>query len=147
VELTGGPKIEYRLGRVDAAVADPENRMPSESLNGEETRAHFAASGFDVGEMVALAGAHTIGGKGFGEPYSFDNEYYKTLLKRPWADPNATKDELEMASHIGLTSDKNLAVDEPSLEWIRKYADDQALFFRDFAAAYAKMSESGATFA
>ena len=52
-----------------------------------------------------------------------------------------------MASHIGLTSDKNLAVDEPSLEWIRKYADDQALFFRDFAAAYAKMSESGATFA
>ena len=41
-----------------------------------------------------------------------------------------------MASHIGLTSDKNLAVDEPSLEWIRKYADDQALFFRDFAAAY-----------
>ena len=147
VELTGGPKIEYRLGRVDAAVADPENRMPSESLNGEDTRAHFAASGFDVGEMVALAGAHTIGGKGFGEPYSFDNEYYKTLLKRPWADPNATKDELEMASHIGLTSDKNLAVDEPSLEWIRKYADDQALFFRDFAAAYAKMSESGATFA
>ena len=38
-----------------------------------------------------------------------------------------------MASHIGLTSDKNLAVDEPSLEWIRKYADDQALFFRDFS--------------
>ena len=63
VELTGGPKIEYRLGRVDTTVADPENRMPSESLDGDETRAHFAASGFDVGEMVALAGAHTIGGR------------------------------------------------------------------------------------
>jgi len=21
----------------------------------------------------------------------FDNQYYRTLLKRPWADPNATK--------------------------------------------------------
>ena len=49
---TGGPKIEYRLGRVDTTVADPENRMPSESLDGDETRAHPAASGFDVGEMV-----------------------------------------------------------------------------------------------
>ena len=121
--------------------------MPSESLDGDETRAHFAASGFGRRGDGGAKGAHTIGGKGFGEPYSFDNEYYKTLLKRPWADPNASKDELEMASHIGLTSDKNLAVDEPSLEWIRKYADDQALFFRDFAAAYAKMSEIGATFA
>jgi hypothetical protein len=31
-----------------------------------------------------------------------------------------------MASHIGLTSDKNLAVDAPSVEWIEKYAADQA---------------------
>jgi L-ascorbate peroxidase len=147
VELTGGPKIDVRLGRVDATSADPEGRMPTENASGEETRARFAAMGYSVGETVALAGAHTIGGKGFGEPYAFDNEYYKTLLKRPWADPNASKDDLEMASHIGLTSDKNLAVDEPCLEWIRKYADDQNAFFADFSAVYVKMTERGATFA
>ena len=149
VELTGGPEILSSLafGRVDASAADPENRMPSESLNGAETRAHFAAAGYSAQEMVALAGAHTIGGKGFGEPYEFDNQYYVTLLKRPWADPNATKDELEMASHIGLTSDKNLAVDEPSVEHIKTYAADQKLFFKDFTAAYIKMTEQGARFA
>ena len=147
VELTGGPKIDVRLGRVDATSADPEGRMPTENASGEETRARVAAMGYSVGETVALAGAHTIGGKGFGEPYAFDNEYYKTLLKRPWADPNASKDDLEMASHIGLTSDKNLAVDEPCLEWIRKYADDQNAFFADFSAVYVKMTERGATFA
>ena len=148
VELTGGPKLldSLKFGRVDAETADPENRMPAESLTGPETRAQFAAAGYSTQEMVALAGAHTIGGKGFGEPYEFDNQYYVTLLKRPWADPNATKDELEMASHIGLTSDKNLAVDEPSLEWINKYAADQDMFFRDFAAAYKKMTEQGARF-
>lgn len=148
VELTGGPAMleHVAFGRLDAAAADPENRMPSENLSGAETRAHFEAAGYSTQEMVALAGAHTIGGKGFGEPYQFDNQYYVTLLKRPWADPNATKDELEMASHIGLTSDKNLAVDEPCVEWIKKYAADQELFFRDFTAAYKKMTEQGARF-
>ena len=145
VELTGGPIIRVRLGRVDAVSADPENRMPAETLTGEEQRAHFARAGFSTREMVAIAGAHTIGGKGFGEPYVFDNEYYKTLLARPWADATKSKEELDMASHIGLTSDKNLATDAPSLEYIRAYAEDQRLFFEDFSAAYLKLTEQGAT--
>jgi L-ascorbate peroxidase len=150
VELTGGPEITSRLrfGRKDASSADPENRMPGESASGEETRAAFAAMGYTLTETVCLAGAHTIGGKGFGEPYVFDNEYYKTLLVRPWdgaKNPGATKDDLEMGSHVGLTSDKNLAIDKPSLEVIERYARDQDLFFEDFAKVYVKMTESGAT--
>ena len=51
-----------------------------------------------------------------------------------------------MASHIGPRRTRTSPW--TSRVWrIRKYADDQALFFRDFAAAYAKMSEIGATFA
>jgi L-ascorbate peroxidase len=50
-----------------------------------------------------------------------------------------------MGSHVGLTSDKNLAIDEPSLEVIERYARDQDLFFTDFAKVYVKMTESGAT--
>ena len=149
VELTGGPEITSRLrfGRVDATAADPENRMPGESASGEETRAAFSAMGYTLAETVCLAGAHTIGGKGFGEPYVFDNEYYKTLLVRPWdgvKNPGATKDDLEMGSHVGLTSDKNLAIDPPSLEVIERYARAQDVFFEDFAKVYVKMTESGA---
>ena len=147
VEITGGPVIEVPLGRIDADKADPEGRMPGESLTGAEQRDAFGAMGMSTQEMVALAGAHTIGGKGFGEPYSFDNEYYKTLLKRPWADTTKTKEELDMASHIGLTSDKNLAVDEPSLDYIRTYAADQDKFFADFSKVYVKMTTIGAKFA
>lgn len=33
-------------------------------------------------ELVALSGAHTIGGKGFGSPVVFDNSYYKILAKK-----------------------------------------------------------------
>lgn len=150
VELTGGPEITSRLrfGRADAAAADPENRMPGESASGAETRAAFGAMGYTLAETVCLAGAHTIGGKGFGEPYVFDNEYYKTLLVRPWdgaKNPGATKDDLEMGAHVGLTSDKNLAVDPVALEVIERYARDQAAFFEDFVNAYVKMTESGAT--
>jgi L-ascorbate peroxidase len=59
--------------------------------------------------------------------------------------PSATKDDLEMGSHVGLTSDKNLAIDDESLEFIKTYAADQSLFFEEFTKVYVKMTESGAT--
>lgn len=37
------------------------------------------------------AGSHTIGSKGYGDPYTFDNEYYRALLRRPWLDPKVRK--------------------------------------------------------
>ncbi|KAI8547463.1 hypothetical protein RHMOL_Rhmol07G0197800 [Rhododendron molle] len=36
-------------------------------------------------ELVALSGAHTLGSKGFGNPISFDNAYFKILLEKPWS--------------------------------------------------------------
>jgi L-ascorbate peroxidase len=36
-----------------------------------------------IQEMVVLSGAHTIGGKGFGNPNAFDNTYFKILLEKP----------------------------------------------------------------
>ena len=42
-----------------------------------------------------------LGNKGFGEPLTFDNTYYKTLETKPWAGPNPP----EMAKMIGLPSD------------------------------------------
>jgi L-ascorbate peroxidase len=121
--------------------------MPSETLSGAALRAHFAAAGFSARELVALSGAHTLGGKGFGAPLLFDNSYYKTLLARPWADATASPDARAMAEHIGLQSDKLLAEDEVALRWIKKYAADERAWFEDFEAAYVKMGALGAQWA
>ncbi len=147
VALTGGPSIAVPLGRTDAASADPPNRMPAETLSGAALRAHFARAGLSTRELVALSGAHTIGGKGFGGPLVFDNTYYKTLLARPWADASASPEAREMAAHIGLPSDKSLPDDPECRVWIQRYADDQARWFEDFAAAYIKMGTLGAVWA
>jgi len=148
VEFTGGPTFleRVRLGRVDVSEADPENRMPEQTLNGRDMREHFARSGITTKDMVALAGAHTIGGKGFGDAYTFDNAYYATLVADPWHKPDMTKDEAEMAEHIGLPSDKFMREDEENMRWIQKYANDQDAFFADFVDAYLRLTELGAKF-
>lgn len=148
VEITGGPSFLERvpIGRVDATSADPENRMPEQTLSGKDMREHFARSGIDTRDMVALAGAHTIGGKGFGDMYTFDNAYYVTLVADPWHKPNMTKDEASMAEHIGLPSDKYMREDAESMLWIKKYAEDQEAFFEDFVDAYIRLTKLGATF-
>ena len=145
VRVTGGPLITVPLGRLDAPAPDPEGRMPAETLAAPELVAHFAAAGYSVRELVALAGAHTIGGKGFGAPLTFDNAYYKTLLARPWSDPTASADARAMASHIGLPSDQGLPDDAACLAWIQRYAADQDAWFDDFSAAYLKMGIMGAS--
>nr|UBZ25209.1 L-ascorbate peroxidase [Chlamydomonas sp. UWO 241] len=142
VALCGGPVIPVPIGRVDARVADPANRMPGENLSAADLKANFAAKGITVREMVALSGAHTIGGKGFGQADVFDNAYYTSLLARPWLD----KDN-KMASMIGLPSDHVLPDDEECLPIIQEYANDQAAFFEAFSAAYVKMCGLGVTWA
>jgi hypothetical protein len=49
---------------------------------------------------AAAATATTVqccpGGKGFGDPVTFDNAYYSALLAKPWLNPNDS-----MATMIG----------------------------------------------
>ena len=87
VRVCGGPAIPVRIGRRDAAAADPEGRLPAETLSAAELKGVFAAQGFDTRELVLLSGSHTIGGKGFGGPTDFDNAYFRVLLDKPWLRP------------------------------------------------------------
>eukprot|EP00271_Cylindrocystis_brebissonii_P015663 TRINITY_DN38619_c0_g1_i1.p1 TRINITY_DN38619_c0_g1~~TRINITY_DN38619_c0_g1_i1.p1 ORF type:complete len:403 (+),score=49.98 TRINITY_DN38619_c0_g1_i1:112-1320(+) len=139
VAICGGPAIDVRLGRLDSKFADPEDRMPAENLAAPDLKQAFISKGFSVREMVALSGAHTLGSKGFGDPVKFDNSYFSTLLARPWIQP---KDN--MATMIGIASDRAIADDEECLAWIRLYASDQSAFFADFTRAYSKMIDLGA---
>ena len=77
VEGAGGPKISVKLGRVDAAEADPRKRrrtlqmdtdrslvdttLPSAALDSDGLRLYFGALGLTEEEFVALCGAHDLG--------------------------------------------------------------------------------------
>lgn len=137
VEATGGPKLLslVPVGRADASQADPPGRLPSENADAAQLVASFARKGLSVVDLVALSGAHTLGSKGFGDPVTFDNEYYKTLLDAPWAKPGAD----EMASHIGLPSDHALPLDGECRKVIERFAGDQGAFFEAFTTSYVKM--------
>ncbi|GFH11700.1 PEROXIDASE_4 domain-containing protein, partial [Haematococcus lacustris] len=100
---------QVRLGRQDASGPDPEGRLPGEQLTSQQLKDVFSAKGFSSREFLALCGAHTLGSKGFGDPTTFDNVYFKELLRKPWLD---TKDS--MAAMIGLPSDHVLP-DDPEL--------------------------------
>eukprot|EP00884_Botryococcus_braunii_P020293 jgi/Botrbrau1/6948/Bobra.0215s0025.1 len=140
VAATGGPRIRIPVGRRDAVEADPTGRLPEETFDAPKLIAYFGDMGLSAREFVALSGSHTLGNKGFGEPLKFDNVYYKELLKKPWADPSN-----DMASMIGLPSDKVLPDDPICRPIIEEYAADEALFFRDFSNAYLKLTTLGAS--
>lgn len=79
------------------------------------------------------------GGKGFGDPVTFDNAYYTALQAKPWLNP---KDP--MADMIGLPSDHVLPDDAECRAFIDAYAADQQLWFKDFSKAYQQLVSLGA---
>jgi L-ascorbate peroxidase len=79
------------------------------------------------------------GSKGYGDPVTFDNTYYKSLQAKPWLNPNDP-----MADMIGLPSDHVLPDDPECRVFIDAYAADQELFFKDFTVAYQQLVNLGA---
>ncbi|KAJ6915161.1 hypothetical protein NC651_017216 [Populus alba x Populus x berolinensis] len=138
VSVCGGPTIPVQLGRLDSLEPDAEGKLPRESLDAPGLKQNFKRKGLSTQELVALSGAHTLGSKGFGSPFVFDNSYYKILLEKPWKSPGG------MSNMIGLPSDHALVEDDECLRWIKKYADNQNMFFNDFKNAYIKLVNSGA---
>ncbi|GMJ15861.1 ascorbate peroxidase 6 [Hibiscus trionum] len=138
VSVCGGPKIPVTLGRLDSGEPDPEGKLPQETLDAAGLKQCFQRKGFSTQELVALSGAHTIGGKGFGSPVAFDNSYFKILLEKPW------NSSAGMSTMIGLPSDHAIVEDDECLRWVTKYAGDQNMFFEDFKNAYVKLVNCGA---
>ncbi|XP_058222068.1 putative L-ascorbate peroxidase 6 isoform X2 [Rhododendron vialii] len=138
VSVCGGPNIPLQLGRIDSMVPDPEGKLPQESLDASGLKRCFQRKGFSTQELVALSGAHTLGSKGFGNPISFDNAYFKILLEKPWSSSAG------MSSMIGLPTDRALVEDGECFRWISMYANNQDLFFEDFKNVYIKLVNTGA---
>ena len=139
VELCGGPRVETFTGRRDASRADNEGLLPAEDSGAVALKANFERMGLSVRDLVALSGAHTLGGKGFGDPATFDNSYYKALLERPWEGaPEGSNNAM-----IGIPTDHALALDEEALTYIHTYAESEKRFFEDFESSFAALSLLG----
>lgn len=173
VKQQGGPFFVVKLGRKDSLVSDVTHVEPNlarSNFTVAQMLPSFESKGFTVQEMVALVGGgHTIG---FAHCIEFTNRLFGAqvdpslnpkfaeMLKKLCADRNNT----QMAAFLDpitankfdnmifqnwlrglsiLSSDNAMVTDLRTKPVVEMYAKDQALFFKDFAAAMEKLSLYG----
>lgn len=162
MEFLGGPKIPYFFGRkddADGAKCPANGRLPDANQGAEHLRKVFGRMGFNDQEIVALSGAHTLGRchlvrSGFDGPWTqnpltFDNQYFKNLMNLEWQqkkwDGPIQYEDVETQSLMMLPTDMALRDDSDFQIHVKRYAEDQNVFFTDFAAAFGKLLALGAT--
>ncbi|KAL4251457.1 Peroxidase [Abortiporus biennis] len=159
VQEMGGPKIPWRPGRIDgfAAQATPDGRLPDASQGSDHLRNIFYRMGFNDQEIVALSGAHALGRchrdrSGFDGPWTFSpitvtNDYFTLLWNekwvwRKWDGPKQLEDK-KTHSLMMLPTDYVLVEDKSFKKWVKAYAEDQDLWFKDFSNAVSRLFELG----
>lgn len=142
VEYCGGPAMIFNMGREDIGTEGDviqhgaETHAGSLVVNGLAQQADLEPE-----EFVALMGSFTLGFCGDDKkgphtrwcmnPYVFDNTYFQELLLRDQSKYFRTEADLKLLQNASL---KN---------WVDAYAQDQDLFFRNYAKAHVKISELG----
>ncbi|WFD29426.1 cytochrome-c peroxidase [Malassezia sp. CBS 17886] len=159
VQEMGGPTIPWRPGRVDKAedTTPPDGRLPDGAKDADHVRNVFQRMGFNDQDMTALIGAHAVGQchhhrSGFDGPWtfsqiSFTNEFFHLLLSETWQpkkwDGPFQYENKSTGTLMMLPSDYSLSTDGDFKRCVQKYADDEELFFKDFASAFARLLELG----
>lgn len=144
VEYCGGPSMIFRMGREDVETegeASTALAITDASHENAVMVSKFDMMGLDRDEYVALMGSYTLGfasednktkkGRWCMNPYIFDNTYFQELLLAH--DSKYLKTEADLA----------LLHDPEMKKWVEAYADDQTLFFENYAKAHVKISERG----
>lgn len=106
---------------------------------------------------MALSGGHTLGrchkvrsgydGPWTDSPLHFDNSYFKNLMdfewqKRVW-DGKEQYEDVATQRLVMLPTDIALKTDPIFSKIAREYADNQEVFFQDFALAFSKLLHNG----
>ena len=100
---------------------------------------------FNDQEIVALIGAHALGRchrdrSGFEGPWTFSptsvtNEFYKLLLNEKWVwkkwDGPKQLEDKTTRSLMMLPTDYVLTQDKSFKKWVKAYADDEELWFKE----------------
>ncbi|KAF2325362.1 hypothetical protein GH714_027146 [Hevea brasiliensis] len=148
VSMVGGPKYSVPLGRKDGLesnAARVEGNLPSPTMPLSKIIFLYASKGFSVQEMVALAGARTIG---FSQCKEFSNRLFN-FSKSSDSDPAYSHKYAEALKKLcaNYTQDPSmsayndeLAVDERTKPFVDLYASNSTAFFQDFALAMEKLS-------
>lgn len=143
VEYCGGPSMIFKMGREDASENEvvPSSRLPDPHEPQETMLQKMLNMGFTQREFVALMGSHTIGfahmgrsgfqGRWTQNPHVFDNTYYKEVLLG------------ERSKYLKTGGELLLARDPEMRAVCQAFADDERLFFAEYAQAHVKMSELG----
>ncbi|EIN11520.1 heme peroxidase, partial [Punctularia strigosozonata HHB-11173 SS5] len=159
IQEMGGPKIPWRPGRIDGFAKDatPDGRLPDATQGADHLRAIFYRMGFNDQEIVALSGAHALGRchtdrSGFDGPWTFSpttltNDYFKLLFDekwvwKKWSGPKQLVDK-KTGSLMMLPTDYVLTQDKSFKKYAKAYAQDQDLFFKDFADVVSRLFELG----
>mmetsp|Transcript_98074 Transcript_98074/g.169981 ORF Transcript_98074/g.169981 Transcript_98074/m.169981 type:complete len:568 (-) Transcript_98074:298-2001(-) len=162
IAVMGGPLIATRFGRIDAKSSDEsvegqEGRLPDGDKGVDHLRFIFRPKGFGDRAIVALSGAHSVGGckphrSGFNgtwtqDRHKFDNSYFKNMLTMEYT-KEITEKGCPQYRHaesntIMLESDLALLKDEQFKKCVEVYAENEQLFFQDFTQAWTKLQENG----
>ena len=129
----------FRMGRKDAEESD----LPQLTHGNDSTTMidKVATLGFSRREFTTLMGSHTLGfatmevsgpqGRWTQNPHIFDNSYFKEVLLGDRSKYLRTKAEILLGTDPELRS------------YCEEFAQDQNLWFLEYAAAHVKMSELG----
>ncbi|GAA6013427.1 hypothetical protein JCM10207_008840 [Rhodosporidiobolus poonsookiae] len=161
VKALGGPECEWKPGRtdfVDESKCPPRGRLPDGALAQDHLRAVFYRMGFNDQEIVALAGAHSLGrchsdrsgfhGAWSVTPTRFSTQFFRMLVRfkweeKVWEGPVQYKNEDLGEELMMLPTDMSLISDPEFRKWVEIYAEDRDRFFDDFAKVFAKLLELG----
>ncbi|KIV78840.1 hypothetical protein PV11_06449 [Exophiala sideris] len=152
-----GPQISWKPGRTDFtddSRIPPRGRLPDGAKGADHLRWIFYRMGFNDQEIVALSGASIWAGATVTARGSKANGLLKMhdwkkkklangMEQFVYVDEDLEPEEQEEETLMMLPTDIALLEDPSFRVWVDRYAEDKNLFFRDFAAVFAKLLELG----
>ena len=135
----------FRMGRQDVETeGEAQNALAIVGDGSHENAVmvkKFDMMGLQPEEYVALMGSHTMGfasdnnkgktGRWTMNPYVFDNSYFQEVLLG------------HDSKYLKTEADLRLLTDSELRQWVEAYAQDERLFFENYARAHVKVSERG----
>ena len=131
----------FNMGRKDIGAEGDVIQHTAETHAGSLVTQGLAQSDLSPEEFVALMGSFTIGFCGENKkgpqtrwnqnPYIFDNVYFQELLLK------------DQSKYFRTEADNKLIQNASLRSWVEAYAEDQDLFFNNYAKAHVKVSEIG----